>query len=66
MYRAAAIALALCLTWVAGASAQGKTQKINKNLVNKAKDTAKEIEKVTKQLDKTMERQRELLGKKKV
>lgn len=66
MYRVAAIALAVCLTWVAGASAQGKTQKINKNLVNKAKDTAKEIEKVTKQLDKTMEQQRELLGKKKV
>jgi len=66
MYRGFAIALAFCLTGVAGASAQGKTQKISKNLVNKAKDTAKEIEKVNKQLDKTMDQQRKLLGKKNV
>jgi len=66
MYRIAGIAFAICLAGVAGATAQGKTQKISKNLVNKAKDTAKEIEKVTKQVDKTMDQQRKLLGKKKV
>ncbi len=66
MYRVFAIAFAICLTGAAGATAQGKTQKISKKLVNKAKDTAKEIEKVTKQLDKTMDQQRKLLSKKKV
>ena len=66
MYRVLAIALVIGLTGVAGALGQGKTQKISKNLVNKAKDTAKEIEKVTKQLDKTMDQQRKLLGKEKV
>ncbi len=66
MNRIIAMGIVIGLAGVSGASAQGKTQKISKNLVNKAKDTAKEIKKVTKQLDKTMKQQEKLLGKKKV
>ena len=66
MNRVTALVFALCLVGAASAGAQGKTQKISKDLHNKAKDTVKEIEKVTKQLDKTMEQQRKLLSKSKV
>ena len=45
-------------------SAQGKTQKISKDLVKRAKDTLKEIEKVEKRLDETMKQQQKLLSKK--
>lgn len=66
MHRFTTIAVALCLAVAAGSAAQGKTQKISKKLVDRAKDTTKEIEKVGKQLDKTMKQQQKLLSKTKV
>ena len=57
MHRAVILSLVACLTSAVSFGAQGKTQKISKNLANKATDTVKEIEKVTKQLDKTVEQQ---------
>jgi hypothetical protein len=47
-------------------SAQGKVQKISKNLVKRVDDTIKEIEKTEKQLKKAVRKYDDLLGKKKV
>lgn len=44
--------------------AQGKTQKISKNLVKRAEETVKEIDKTQKQLDKTIKKYNEIFAKK--
>lgn len=46
--------------------AQGKTQKLSKNLVQRAENMVKEIEKTEKQLKKTLDRYNNLYKKKKV
>ena len=46
--------------------AQGKAQKISKNLVKKAEKTVQEIEKTQKQLDVTIKKYNEIFGKTKV
>ena len=65
MHRSVVFALAISLAGIAFAGTQAKTQKISKKLVDRAKDTVKELEKLQKQLDKTMKQERKLLGKKK-
>lgn len=46
--------------------AQGKAQKISKNLVKKAEETVQEVEKTQKQLEKTIKKYNEIFGKTKV
>jgi vacuolar-type H+-ATPase subunit I/STV1 len=46
--------------------AQGRTQKISKNLVKKAEDMVKELEKARKQVEKTAKKYDEMFSKKKV
>ena len=57
------VALLLCTTELV---AQGKVQKVSKNLVNKAEDVLKKIKEGEKQLDKTTERYGRLIDGKNV
>jgi DNA mismatch repair ATPase MutS len=62
---AAAAGLALLLG-AGGVAAQGKAQKLSKNLVQRAEDTLKKIEEAEKQLEKVTERYGKLLDANKV
>lgn len=59
------LAIAICL-FPGTVAAQGKTQKISKNLVKRAEEMVKEIEKSKKQVNKTVGKYDSIFGKNKV